>query len=233
MGSPARKRILFSLVLLLVLLLLIRYIIYNGTIMAPSQSYVRDPKAPVVVSVYYEALCPDSKHFIIKQLVPAFQRVAKIMDVILVPYGKAQTYTNQDGTFRFDCQHGPVECQANTYHACAIEIIEDPHKRLDVISCMIKDNRLPKEALNKCSKQHGVEKADLIQKCFDSPRGGELLKLNGDATHALRPSVTFIPTITLDGSQGRQAAILKNIFGEICKIAGTHEDVERNCHEYL
>lgn len=58
-----------------------------------------------------------------------------------------------------------------------------------------------------------------IQKCVDSPHGAELLKLHGEATHALRPAMTFVPTVTLDGYQGRQASILKDLFGEVCKVA--------------
>lgn len=60
-----------------------------------------------------------------------------------------------------------------------------------------------------------------------------MLKLNGDVTHALRPGITFIPTITLDGSQGRQAAILKNLLAEICKIAGDNEKAEEICQKHL
>lgn len=62
-----------------------------------------------------------------------------------------------------------------------------------------------------------------VQKCFDSPHGAELLKMHGELTHALSPSVSFIPTVTLDGSQGRQASILKDLLGEVCKIAGGAE----------
>lgn len=55
------------------------------------------------------------------------------------------------------------------------------------------------------------------------------MKLNGDATNALRPPVQFIPTITLDGSQGRQASILKDLLGEVCKAAGDTTEAEKFC----
>lgn len=87
-----------------------------------------------------------------KQLVPAYKEAAPIMDILLIPYGKASTSTNPDGSYRFDCQHGQVECEANTYHACTIEAVEDAQARLDLVACMIRDNRLPKEALHKVSK---------------------------------------------------------------------------------
>lgn len=129
-----------------------------------------------------------------------------------------QTSTISDGSLTFDCQHGPIECEANIIHACVVEAVHDAKTRLDMVACMIRDNMIPKDAFYRCAKEHGVE-IESIQKCYDSPHGAELLKLHGEATHALRPQITFIPTITLDGQQGRQASILKDLFGEVCKIA--------------
>lgn len=37
--------------------------------------FARAKGAPVLVSVYYEALCPDSKNFIVKQLKSAYTKV--------------------------------------------------------------------------------------------------------------------------------------------------------------
>lgn len=44
----------------------------------------------VKVSVYYEALCSDSRFFILKQLIPAYETVPSIIQLDLVPYGKAK-----------------------------------------------------------------------------------------------------------------------------------------------
>ncbi|XP_028897774.1 gamma-interferon-inducible lysosomal thiol reductase isoform X2 [Zeugodacus cucurbitae] len=183
---------------------------------------------PVLVTVFYEALCSDSKHFIIKQLLPAYKQAAPLMAVELVPYGKAQTYKLSDGTYRFECQHGNVECEANMYHSCIIESVEI-ELRLNMIACMIHDNRNPKEAMLKCARQYGITNTDFIQKCMSSGHAAELLKINGEATHALRPPVSFIPTITLDGNQHGQPAILKDLLGEVCKIFGDTERAAEYC----
>uniref|UniRef100_A0A182SWL2 DSBA-like thioredoxin domain-containing protein n=1 Tax=Anopheles maculatus TaxID=74869 RepID=A0A182SWL2_9DIPT len=86
-----------------------------------------------------------------------------------------------------------------------------------MVACMIKNNIIPRDTFYRCAKEHGVE-IESIKKCYDSPHGAELLKVHGEATHALRPAVTFIPTITLDGAQYVQKSILKDLFGNVCQV---------------
>lgn len=178
---------------------------------------VKPSGAPVNVIVFYETLCPDSKNFVLRQLVPAFERAQALMKIWFVPYGKATTTTNPDGSLAFDCQHGPIECEGNIIHACVVEAVQDARKQLAMVACMIRDNLIPRDAFIGCAKQHGVE-IESIQKCYDSPHGAELLKLHGEATHALRPAVSFIPTVTLDGAQNDQKVILKDLFGSVCQV---------------
>lgn len=174
---------------------------------------------PVVVGVYYEALCPDSKHFVIKQLQTTYNKAPYLINIELIPYGKASTSTNSDGSLSFQCQHGSVECDANIIHACTIETITDPELRLNAIACMIKDNIKPLDALKTCLENQPSEHTEKIIKCFGSPHGAELLKVYGEETDALRPKMSFVPTVTLDGMQNYQGAILKDLFSEVCKVA--------------
>lgn len=99
-----------------------------------------------------------------------------------------QTNTEKDGSLSFDCQHGQVECEANIYHACTIEAVQDQKVLLSMISCMIENNFRPKDAMISCAKEYRVD-YEAIHKCYDSPHGAELLKLHGEATGALRPRV--------------------------------------------
>lgn len=114
------------------------------------------------------------------------------------------------------------------YHACTIEAVQDQRVLLDMVACMIRNNFRPKDAMISCAKDYHVD-YEAILKCYESPHGAELLKLHGDATNALRPRVSFIPTITLDGSQGRQASILKDLLGEVCKIVAGHGPMPAPC----
>lgn len=173
---------------------------------------------PVVVTVFYEALCPDSRNFIVRQLAPAYEKLPHLIDIEYVPYGKATTNTNKDGSLGFECQHGPIECEANIVHACVAEIVRDSATKLNVIACMIRDNMIPKDAFARCAKDYSLEDVQKVKDCYSNPHGAELLKVHGERTHALRPKVSFIPTITLDGDQRRQANVLKDLRSEVCAV---------------
>ena len=56
-----------------------------------------DPNPRLVVDVYYECLCPDSRYFVLHQLLPAFQKVGSLMTIHMWPYGKATTEKTDTG----------------------------------------------------------------------------------------------------------------------------------------
>ncbi|XP_052896015.1 GILT-like protein 1 [Anopheles moucheti] len=222
MFQKRQLRIIYLMILIIMIVLIYKSFTQNK----PNDDDVEqtsgsDPmlkvSAPVFVVVYYEALCPDSKNFVLRQLLPAYERAPDLMDIEFVPFGKATWTTKSDGSLEFDCQHGHIECEANTIHACVVEAVREPRTRLDMVTCMIENNIIPVDSFLRCAKQHGVD-IESIKKCYDSPHGAELLKVHGEATHALRPAVTFIPTVTLDGAQYVQKSILKDLFGNVCQV---------------
>ncbi len=58
---------------------------------------------------------------------------------------------------------------------------------------------------------------ETIRRCTSGREGQDLLAAAGRDTHALRPKVSFIPTIVIDGSQDNQKGILKNFTRELCR----------------
>ncbi|XP_049842060.1 gamma-interferon-inducible lysosomal thiol reductase-like isoform X2 [Schistocerca gregaria] len=157
---------------------------------------------PVDVAVYYETLCSDSRNFIIQQLLPSYLKGPQLLNVTLIPYGKAQTWLTPWG-YVFTCQHGPTECQGNKIHACAAVIVQDKEQQLRFVECMIRNDTVPEAAGQECSR--GLEGTGLLKRC-------------GDATHSLDPSLTFVPTVTLNGIQGNQTAIRNDFWREVCAI---------------
>ncbi|KAL1130334.1 hypothetical protein AAG570_013272 [Ranatra chinensis] len=172
-------------------------------------------KTQLVLTVFYECLCPDSKSFFIKHLLPSIVKVPQFISAVLVPYGKAKTIMRQ-GEYRFTCQHGEVECFGNKIHACVIAKVQDVLIQVQIITCMIADNIDPKEIGRKCCESHDVDWLP-IQACALGIEGDALLKQHGDKTNSLVPRVTFIPTVLINGNRGNQAAILKNLWKELCR----------------
>ena len=72
-----------------------------------------------------------------------------------------------------------------------------------------------------------------ITKCFEGQRSKELLKMHGERTNALSPKMWFVPTITIDGSQGSQKLILKNLFIEVCKVLSGHGPMPPECNDSM
>ncbi|XP_066582335.1 gamma-interferon-inducible lysosomal thiol reductase-like isoform X2 [Prorops nasuta] len=171
-------------------------------------------KQKIHVTVYYEALCSDSRGFILKQLVPTFLKIEEYLQVELIPYGKAET-RNIDGRYEFECQHGPLECEANIIHSCAIDSIKDPSLLINYISCMIKNNVKPLNIMEACAENLYIDR-DPIWKCYEGPKGRELLAEYGRMTKDLNPPVTFIPTILINGNADNQSRILKSLLKEVC-----------------
>ncbi|KAF5294735.1 hypothetical protein FQA39_LY00219 [Lamprigera yunnana] len=176
-------------------------------------------KSRTKVSIYYEALCSDSRNFILKQLVPTYELLQEYIDLDFIPYGKAQTIEKK-GVITFKCQHANLECVANKVHACSLLHIKNQHLQLQYISCMIKDNMIPFEIGEKCAKNLGIV-YDPILDCAKSDQSSLLLKEYGIRTQEVQPKITFIPTIQLNNKQTVPLVrILKNFKKELCKILG-------------
>jgi len=170
----------------------------------------------VRIDVYYECLCPDSRYFVLHELIPTYEKVGSLLDVNLWAYGKASSSVVGSGGYKFECQHGEDECIGNIYHNCVVEKVKDVSKRLDIIKCMISDNYEPKAIAQKCSNEVGIDFNE-ISECASGKEGQELHYKAGVKTEALNPSVSFIPTIEIEQSQDSQKAILKNLLKEVCK----------------
>ena len=171
----------------------------------------------VKVTVYYETLCPDSQQFIRYQLWPTYQNVSSIMDIELVPYGKA-SYTQSNGSISFRCQHGPRECRGNMIQACAIKILQgNQSQTVPFVKCM-ESQRMPEMAGAKCARQLNMEYAE-IQSCSDGPMGQQALLEMGRKTEALQPAMYFVPWININDrhTDQDQNAALANLLQLVCE----------------
>ena len=114
-----------------------------------------------------------------------------------------------------------TECSGNMLHACAVKYVKDQNLLNEYIGCLMQHNvEELEEAGQACAAKVGGEdfKVDwpAISKCSENSQGGTLLANYGDDTHSLKPSVTFIPTVQLNGSQEKQNILLKDLTRAVC-----------------
>jgi len=184
----------------------------------------------VPVSVYYEALCPDSQAFITNQLYPAMKSpIGRFVDLKLIPFGKSN-YSTIGSDVSFTCHHGPNECYGNKIHSCAIEHIQvnsyqNQYTResltLEYVNCLMQlTKNFPDQLFpgKRCAQEVHLENWEVIEACGNSTEGSKLLQTNGELTHSLKPSLTSVPTITFRYQQDEtQALALVNFRSAVCK----------------
>jgi len=178
----------------------------------------------VTLSVYYEALCPDSMWFVKYQLYPTWLLLTgQYLAIDFVPYGKATQSQFPNGTWMFECQHGPNECLGNKVQACVLSLYQNnPSLQVKFISCVMSSRR-PLRAGPQCASLLGIE-YDPIQDCAEGVQGDQLLAAMGNRTLYFTPQITFVPTVAVNGvySETDQDQAMSDLTGVICRyIAGT------------
>jgi len=165
----------------------------------------------VNVTVFYEVLCPDSRAFVLRQLSPTWEKVPDIMDIHYRPFGKAH-FRKEGDDYDFSCQHGPVECLGNTVHNCAVKYVQQP---LPYIKCMMDNNYDPMAIGKQCADMLDIN-WEVIERCANSKEGKELLARAGSESLGVKPHLSFIPTVALNGDFSEQNLRLKNLLSTVC-----------------
>ncbi|GFR76565.1 gamma-interferon-inducible lysosomal thiol reductase [Elysia marginata] len=102
--------------------------------------YTQEAAQPVNFTLYYESLCPGCHDLILQEVVPVWNKVKEtgLMTVTLLPYGNAKE-SFEGGKWKFECQHGPKECEGNVLEVCINHYYPEITKQLEIISCVEKD----------------------------------------------------------------------------------------------
>ncbi|XP_047997845.1 GILT-like protein 1 [Leguminivora glycinivorella] len=154
---------------------------------------VREPEK-VLLSVYYESQCVDSKVFILKQLRPALQLLNKHIKLQLIPFGKSRSINyGEDG---FECQHGPSECLGNIVQDCALNQMQHQSnlEQLAYVACEMETEAGSRGSFE-CVQKAGL-RTELVDKCLNTRQGTGLQLDSEYMTLLMRPK--FIPTVAVN-----------------------------------
>jgi len=202
--------------------LIVLCVVLNAT--ATEFQVLDEGPANVRLAVYFEALCYDSVNFFKNQLLPTYELVGDIIDLELIPFGKASASPYlSDGrvNFAFECQHGPRECAGNRVMSCAGHVLGRGAAR-EVLGCMMAA-RDPSSAGEQCAVSLGLPWEE-VELCSRSRLGSALLYLNGRRTADLRPRLNFVPTVTVNGLFSRASLheVLGNLLAAVCSAYEGH-----------
>lgn len=117
--------------------------------------------------------CPDARDCLRDLVVPAMEKVFKVVDFRLSYIGSIDSSDN------LHCMHGQTECLGNMLGLCAAELYSDDVKiSLGFSTCMImKYHEIPGAALVKeCAMEHGVDFDKLNDCVSEEGKGLDLLE---------------------------------------------------------
>ncbi|RWS25990.1 hypothetical protein B4U80_07692 [Leptotrombidium deliense] len=193
------------------------------------QLFFSTEASKVNVTVYYSSHCWYSRMFISNQLLPTYEEMSDIMNVTLIPYGKAKVYIqDKAGNLEFECRFGNNECKAMLMQSCALNMY-NMSTVLPFIACMEKSTAPQKESQS-CAEKTNLD-ISTLKSCSTGKQGKQYLKQNGLKTNALQPNLDYVPWILFNGVYSRpmQLEAREDLKLLICKLynetSGPKDDI--------
>ncbi|XP_045774240.1 uncharacterized protein LOC123873438 [Maniola jurtina] len=180
------------------------------------ESQIHNFEEELMLTVYYESKCPDSKSFILKQLEPTMQQLHEFITLKFVPFGKSRSINYGDGGF--ECQHGSAECLGNVVQDCSLHFLNEKSDRekLAYVACEM-DTTAGSQGKFDCVEKANLSKAE-VEDCVVSGKGTVLQLESEYYTNLVKPK--FVPTVTVNGifDQEFQDKAQNDLFGACCSL---------------
>ena len=155
----------------------------------------------VKVEFYMEALCIGCQNFMFQQLHPTYELLGDaVMDLHVVPFGNSEI----DLVIKqVTCQHGPAECDANTYEQCATHVYPYASRYLPFLYCLdnsltmgYSDELIPRHIFAECARHSALDFAS-IAACHDDSK--QAWKLQRRAAERTPKEHNYVPWVVING----------------------------------
>ena len=139
-------------------------------------------------------MCPDTHRFVKGSLskVAHDRSIMDIVDLRMYIFGKGHQISQEPQ--KFECQHGPAECQGNLVESCFIKYTT-PGDAIDAMICLHDKRKFDENAIIDCSKK--LEDPSTISQnvlnCIKG-EGQYLLQKAYDKT----PKLSYVPSMRIN-----------------------------------
>ncbi len=149
------------------------------------------------ITIYYQTYCPRSIKFITQEFYPVFDAYSfSNLTVKMAPVSNMVEPADGNGTFVFNCSHGPDECYGNRVHVCVLMNNGPMVKKMKFINCtMLRNATHSTFPTAECAKEAELDIAG-IDSCLVSAEVNETLYQNWKEYQRYNIS---IPLIVLNG----------------------------------
>jgi hypothetical protein len=177
--------------------------ILGATTTRQEEKDARRRSAKVSVQIYVESLCIDSKRYMEEQVLPAYEALGTgIMDLSIISFGNAKFNADTNDPSSLMCQHGPAECDVNSYQQCAAHVYHDNVSRyLPFLACLFerlpmghRDEPFDSAVIAACT---GSLHWPSVHQCHDDPVLA--WELQTRAAAATPVEHTYVPWVVIDG----------------------------------
>lgn len=149
--------------------------------------------------------------------------VPDIFQLTMMPFGNGQETKKANGSYTFNCQHGPSECVGNLLEACGIYYHNSSKEEwFPYIYCIehaaLSKGLSPAAAAPLCAKSAGWTDYDTnILPCASNSFGNGLMHGIAAATNALKPDHEWVPWVVLNGKPLSDKQLDLSLITLICQ----------------
>ncbi|XP_075229855.1 gamma-interferon-inducible lysosomal thiol reductase-like [Lycorma delicatula] len=192
-----------KLLILLILLVFFMYNVFGNTTLFVKYTNATISISPIKlstnitrpnISVFYESQSPFSMRYFMRKLLPMWKLLKEYINLDVIPIAQKMNFTN--GSWVFDCYHGPEECKYNKYHACAIHSNATKENKIMFIGCLMQ-HKNQSILLDECANMNNIS-SDYIKTCGASEIGDMYLSNFTQTAINSKPRVKHVPTVFIN-----------------------------------